>query len=416
MQMTNRYLIECTQHVLGPIPRQWVTNYVIPRIEAFKQDGKSINKYTTEFLELSKYAPTVVATEVMKVKRFLKGLVKRYVNLAMLADQPFDTMVNRAHQVEMRYEVEGNAKSKKYKTEGQSSAQNLSYNGAFHMGSSGGPSQSSHKTSLNNLNKGDIDTRVEVIDKVIALIVVGRIVDRVVQGSRSLGRGQMQSSMQLGKGHAQVFTLTHQDAQASNVVVSAPRSLECSLEVATPIICLVKVNDKNLPLDLISLPIMDFYIILEMDWLSNHYTTLDCRNRKVIFHILRTKEFSFDGTGDVAPYNLVSTISVRKMLRRGCQCYLVLVRDISLESPSVNNIPMVREFSDVFSDDLPRLPFNKEIEFYIDVIPDTNSISMSPYRMAPVELKELKEQLQELLEKRALFDRVHHPGVLQFYL
>lgn len=33
MQMTNRYLIECTQHVLGPIPRQWVTNYVIPRIE-----------------------------------------------------------------------------------------------------------------------------------------------------------------------------------------------------------------------------------------------------------------------------------------------------------------------------------------------------------------------------------------------
>lgn len=116
------------------------------------------------------------------MKRFLKGLVKRYVNLAMLADQPFDTMVNRAHQVEMRYEVEGNAKSKKYKTEGQSSAQNLSYNGAFHMGSSGGPSQSSHKTSLNNLNKGDIDTRVEVIDKVIALIVVGRIVDRVVQG------------------------------------------------------------------------------------------------------------------------------------------------------------------------------------------------------------------------------------------
>lgn len=54
-------------------------------------------------------------------------------------------------------------------------------------------------------------------------------------------------------------------------------------------------DDKDLYVNLISLSMMDFDIILVMDWLSNHYATLDCRNNKVIFHISDIKEFSFDG-------------------------------------------------------------------------------------------------------------------------
>ena len=60
---------------------------------------------------------------------------------------------------------------------------------------------------------------------------------------------------------------------------------------------------------------------------------------------------------------------------------------------------MVCEFSDVFPEELPGLPPDREIEFCIDIVPNTDPISMSPYRMAPAELKELKEQLQELLDK-----------------
>lgn len=69
----------------------------------------------------------------------------------------------------------------------------------------------------------------------------------------------------------------------------------------------------------------------------------------------------------------------------------------SIESPSVDNVLVVKEFSDVFPK-LPGLPLEREIELCIDVILDINFISMPPYRMAPLELKELKEQLQELLE------------------
>ena len=63
--------------------------------------------------------------------------------------------------------------------------------------------------------------------------------------------------------------------------------------------------------------------------------------------------------------------------------------------PSVSNIPTISDFPDVFPEELPG-----EIEVAIDVVPGATSASITPYRMAPVELKELKVQLQELLEKR----------------
>ena len=59
---------------------------------------------------------------------------------------------------------------------------------------------------------------------------------------------------------------------------------------------------------------------------------------------------------------------------------------------------MVHEFLDVFPEELPGLPPEREIKFCMDVVPGTDPISMPPYRMTPIELKELKEQLQELLD------------------
>jgi hypothetical protein len=67
--------------------------------------------------------------------------------------------------------------------------------------------------------------------------------------------------------------------------------------------------------------------------------------------------------------------------------------------PDLASIPMVREFSNVFPEDLPSLPSNGEVEFTIELEPGTALISRCPYRMAPPELAEMKKQLGELLEK-----------------
>ena len=99
------------------------------------------------------------------------------------------------------------------------------------------------------------------------------------------------------------------------------------------------------------------------------------------------------------PQNLISVITARKMLRRGCQGYLAVVRNVQAYKGSVDRVPVVCEFWDVFPEELPGLPPEREIEFCIDVVPDTDPISMPPYRMAPAELSEFKEQLQELLDK-----------------
>ena len=65
----------------------------------------------------------------------------------------------------------------------------------------------------------------------------------------------------------------------------------------------------------------------------------------------------------------------------------------------IENIPIVSEFPEVFLEDLPGLPPDREIEFSVDLLLGSGPISKAPYRMALFELKELKEQLQELLDK-----------------
>ena len=78
---------------------------------------------------------------------------------------------------------------------------------------------------------------------------------------------------------------------------------------------------------------------------------------------------------------------------------MALVRDITAKKMSISDVPVAYEFLDVFPEELPGLPPHREIEFFIDMVSDTARISMPPYRMAPAELRELKEQLQELLDK-----------------
>jgi len=65
----------------------------------------------------------------------------------------------------------------------------------------------------------------------------------------------------------------------------------------------------------------------------------------------------------------------------------------------LKNIAVVQNFPEVFPNDIPSLPPNREIDFSIDMMHGVGPISMAPYRMSPSELAKLKKQLEELLEK-----------------
>ena len=146
------------------------------------------------------------------------------------------------------------------------------------------------------------------------------------------------------------------------------------------------------------LGIHDFDIVLGMDWLSKHRATLDCYKKEV--RLVHPEEPSVIFRGirrEIAPSLINATAS--KMLRKGCQGYLAFEVDRRQERTRLENIPIVKEFSDVFLNDISGLPPDREVEFTIDLIPSTEPISIPPYRMALAKLRELKAQLEELLSK-----------------
>ena len=87
------------------------------------------------------------------------------------------------------------------------------------------------------------------------------------------------------------------------------------------------------------------------------------------------------------------------MLRKGCHGYLACVVSIELLQSKLEELPIVSECVDVFLEDLAGLSSNREIEFSIDLVPNTTPISKAPYRMAQLELRELQTQLRKLLDK-----------------
>nr|GEZ77094.1 putative nucleotidyltransferase, ribonuclease H [Tanacetum cinerariifolium] len=79
--------------------------------------------------------------------------------------------------------------------------------------------------------------------------------------------------------------------------------------------------------------------------------------------------------------------------------FLAIIHDTTSDVPSIHDQPIASEFPDVFPDELPGIPSVREVEFNIELIPGLEPIFKAPYRMASIELKELKDQLQELLER-----------------
>ncbi|KAL8134756.1 hypothetical protein AgCh_009680 [Apium graveolens] len=101
---------------------------------------------------------------------------------------------------------------------------------------------------------------------------------------------------------------------------------------------------------------------------------------------------------DMIPFKL-GEFDAKRMLRKGNEAYLAYVVDTQKEVANLQDIPVVNEFEDVFPQDLPGLPPDRVIEFAIELAPGTAPVSKAPYRLAPLEMKELATQLQELLDK-----------------
>jgi hypothetical protein len=85
-------------------------------------------------------------------------------------------------------------------------------------------------------------------------------------------------------------------------------------------------------------------------------------------------------------------------MHKGCKLYAILALNEKGVAEGLEHLPMVKEFADVFPEELPGMPPERELEFTIDLKPGTEPIARTPYRMSTLVLQELKMQLKELLD------------------
>ncbi|KAL0534041.1 hypothetical protein IC582_028318 [Cucumis melo] len=163
--------------------------------------------------------------------------------------------------------------------------------------------------------------------------------------------------------------------------------------------CRVEIANHMLDVTLLVLDMQDFDVILGMDWLSANHANIDCFGKEVVFNPPSGASFKFRGADMVCIPKVISAMKASKLLSQGTWGILASVVDIREPEVTLSFEPVVREYPDVFPDELPGLPPPREVDFAIELESGTAPISRAPYRMAPAELKELKVQLQELLDK-----------------
>ncbi|GKD51723.1 putative reverse transcriptase domain-containing protein [Tanacetum coccineum] len=143
-----------------------------------------------------------------------------------------------------------------------------------------------------------------------------------------------------------------------------------------------------------------------MDWLANHHAVIIC-DEKVVRIPYGDEVLIVQGDGgsrrEKSKLSIISCIKTHKYVEKGCLIFLAQVtkketRD-KLEEKRREDVPIVRDFLEVFLEDLHGLPPTRQVEFQIDLVPGAAPVARAPYRLAPTELQELSTQLHELSNK-----------------
>ncbi|KAJ8748557.1 hypothetical protein K2173_003458 [Erythroxylum novogranatense] len=396
-----------------------------------KQRSLSVVEYDREFNRFNKYAPESVLTEEFRCHQFEEGLhdsIKEHLAAFTLLQQvTYHQLVQAAMKIERQETIRkersqrrgfnkgGYRRSSGGRGSGAPECPHCSNHhwsvcwratgACFRCGTSGEVSHAS--TGNRGRGRGRGGYNQNRANPTYALKArEDQDAPDVIAGMVSLFDSEKYALIDPGSSHSYICAGEMFDKE---MLID---QLEYDMHVTNPLGSSVMVNQvvRNCPVmiqgseyaaDLIKLPFHEFDLILGMDWLSKHQAVIDCKAKIVIFRRLDQPEIVFHGVCTSSLTNVVSAMQAQKLLRKGCEAYLAFVLDSQKEGgkDKLLDIPVVNEFPDIFPEELPGLPPEREVELSIEVMPGTAPLSRAPYRMAPTELKELKVQLQELLDK-----------------
>ncbi|XP_016192581.1 uncharacterized protein LOC107633473 [Arachis ipaensis] len=232
---------------------------------------------------------------------------------------------------------------------------------------------------------------------------------------RDYTRGKNPSAGQ-GQHQGRVFAVNPKDASKADPLIRGFKVLELAFDlhvhtlhqtVMTRSGCRqvgFKLEGKDFVHDLICLPMVGLKMILGFDWLSKNRVLLDCFERTI--------RFMPEGeNGAVVAMGYYLNFVMVHCSGEECQGYILLAANALGDAQNLDQIPVVRDFPEVFPDDIPEFSPQRKIEFAIELVPGAGPVSIAPYRMAPIELtvKEHDEHLRivlQILKERKLYAKL----------
>jgi hypothetical protein len=414
----------------------------------------TISQYSTKFIELSRYAPTLIPNDQAKVEKFLDGLSARIKErIAILEIKEYSKAVHTAMIVEQAIKEA----TTEYVQKNRSMPQAVFPPKRHVMGSSSSKAlvKRSVPQSYGNPKNPPCSKCGKPHPRVCRLGTgtcfrcgkTGHYVKDCPMDATGSQKALAITYQPKQPAQARVYSLTPEnvategnnidvvtgiiplygnlacvlfDSGATHSFISSTyvklcnlstRPLEQNISVSTHVgsvvtcmkcveKCPILLGGRTLPAKLAV-----FDIILGMDWLARYEAKIDCRKKEIVFRTNGNEKFRFCGSSVQATPPLISAVQAKRDVREGAQAYLAYVLAKPKVEQKLEEIAIVRHYPDVFAE-ATGLPPDREVEFTIDLVPGAQPIHKAPYRMAPVELKELKEQLQELLDRGFI-----HPSV-----